>query len=108
MSSNPPLRHVLTGLFAAVLAGPACIKRTAAPPPAAPGATASSEPAAAPSPTKPSAALEAANARIAGFPRADLLGGAGWKAFQVQGETAKVEMSTVPVDGQPFKEAARL
>src|SRR3954447_16428728 len=92
-------RNVSTRLFLVVClgAGAACIKRTAAPPTEAAAAAAS----------KPSAAVEAANARLAGVARVDLLAGAGIKAFGVKGETAKVDVTTVPVSGQPFTEAAR-
>src|SRR5882672_459826 len=70
-------------LFLAMAAS-GCIKRTAPPP-----ASASSGPfaaAAAEGGRQPSPAAEAANARIAGIPRVDLLGGLGTKAFKVSGE----------------------
>ena len=57
---------------------------------------------------KLSAAQEAANARIAGVPRVDLLGGKGVAAFKVSGDARKVDMTTVPISGQPFNEALRL
>jgi hypothetical protein len=83
----------------------ACIQRTA-PPPSSATSAASAEPAAVV--VKPSAAEEAANARIAAVPRVDLLGGAGTAAFKVSNDVKKVEATTVPVTGQPFKEALRL
>jgi hypothetical protein len=93
---------VQLSFVALALASAACIKRTA-PPPGAPATAA----AAAPEPARPSAAVEAANARIAGVARVDLLGGAGVGAFKVEGDASRVELTTVPVEGQPFKEAAR-
>ncbi len=86
-----PFRGGLLGLVAG-----ACIMRTAPPPG---GATA---PAAAVSP-----ATEAAEARIAGLPRVDLLGGAGTGAFTVIGEVKKVDLTPIAVEGQPFKDAIR-
>jgi hypothetical protein len=97
---------VAAAVAMAVLPG-ACIKRTAPPPSSAAGSPAAAAPAPAPSPAQ-NAALEAANARIAAVPRVDLLGGAGVKAFQVKGEVNKVALTTVPVTGQPFTEAARI
>ncbi len=47
-------------------------------------------------PVKTSAAQEAANARIAGVPHVDLLGGQGLGAFKVSGDARKVDMTTVP------------
>jgi len=88
-------------LALAIQAG-GCIKRTA-PPPSSSGSAAG-----APAAVKPSPAQEAANARIAGIPRLDLLGGAGAHAFKVSGDARKVEMTTVPVTGQPFADALRL
>src|SRR5262245_32323328 len=85
-------------IYALSVPASGCIKRTATPPPTA----ASTQTAQA------STALEAANARIADVPRADLLGGAGTSAFNVMGEVQKVGMTTVPVTGQPFSEALRL
>jgi hypothetical protein len=89
--SRRPLRGALLGLVAG-----ACIMRTAP----APGG--SPTPAAAPSP-----ATEAAESRIAGLARAELLGGAGSGAFQVAGEVKKVELTPITVEGQPFKDAIR-
>jgi hypothetical protein len=87
------------------MTGVGCIKRTAPPPAsAASGSTVAAPEAAA----KPSPAAEAANARIAGLPRVDLLGGLGAHAFKVSGDARKVEVTTVPVAGQPFNEALRL
>jgi hypothetical protein len=91
----------LLPLVLVLLAGAACIKRTA--PPASSG----SGPAAVAVP-KPSAALEAANARIAGIPRTDLLGGGGAKAFKLDGEAKKVAITSIAVTGQPFAEAQRI
>jgi hypothetical protein len=100
MRPGSPLPCLVIGL---VLAAPSagCIKRTAvtAASPASPG----SAPA-----EKPSAAVEAANARLAGVPRVDLLGGGGVKAFEVHGEVQKVAITTIPVTGQPFAEAQRI
>ena len=91
-------------LLAVLSASFACIRRTAPPPTsAAAGAGAS----AAPEAPKVDAALEAANARIAGVQRADLIGGAGSGAFQVHGDVQKVELTTIKVEGQPFTEALR-
>jgi hypothetical protein len=87
--------------IAAMAAGAACIKRTAPPP-----STGGTAPGAAP--VKTSAAQEAANARIAGLPRIDLLGGQGVGAFKVSGDARKVDMTTIPVTGQPFDQALRL
>ena len=81
-----------------------CIKRTA-PPPESSGSGSST---AAAAPAKPSPALEAANTRIAGVPRTDLLGGAGIGAFKVSGQTQKVAVTNLAVSGQPFAEALRL
>src|SRR6266700_4053637 len=91
-------------LSAATLAA-GCIKRTAPPASAAASGSAGGggETAA-----KPSPASEAANARVAGLPRVDLLGGQGAGAFKVSGQVGKVEMTTVPVAGQPFPEALRV
>jgi hypothetical protein len=94
-----------------VVAGAGCIKRTA-PPPAAIG-TPSTTTAAAPQSTafvdnQPNPVQEAANARIAGLPRVDLLGGAGIAAFKISGDNAKsAESKAVPVTGQPFTDAMR-
>ncbi len=74
--------------------------RTAASPSSgAPGA-----PAAAPA---PSAATVAAEERIAGLPRVDLLGGTGVAAFKPQGEVVKVDIAPIAVTGQPFTDAIR-
>jgi hypothetical protein len=73
----------------------ACIVRTAPPPGGAPTAVA------------PSPATEAAEERIAGLPRVDLLGPAGAGAFHLSGEEKKVELTPITVDGQPFKDAVR-
>ncbi len=55
-----------------------------------------------------SAALEAKNARLSGRPRTDLLGPAGLAAFRLQGtDAAKVELTTIPVEGMPFDRALR-
>jgi hypothetical protein len=77
------------------LASGACIVRTATP---------AGAPAAAPA---PSAATAAAEDRIAGLSRVDLLGGAGVGAFKVEGEAAKVELAPIAVTGQPFTDAVR-
>jgi len=76
----------------------ACIMRTAPPPG---GATATTPVAA------PSAATEAAEERIAGLSRVDLLGGAGSAAFKVSGEVKKVDLTPFAVEGQPFKDGLR-
>ncbi len=55
----------------------------------------------------PSAAVQAAEDRIAGLPRTDVLGGAGVAAFKVQGETQKVAVEPLAVQGQPFTDAVR-
>jgi mannan endo-1,4-beta-mannosidase len=86
-----------------MLAGAACIKRTAPPP--STGGTAAAPGSA---PVKTSAAQEAANARLAGVSRVDLLGGQGAGAFKVSGDARKVDMTTIPITGQPFNEALRL
>jgi mannan endo-1,4-beta-mannosidase len=74
-----------------------CIKRTA-PPPSSPASE----------PPQATAALEAANSRIANVPRVDLLGGRATRDFVLEGETQKVEVSRVSVQQQPFAEATRL
>jgi mannan endo-1,4-beta-mannosidase len=96
-----PTRPAVVVLLA-MLGAASCIKRTA--PPLASGGTAAGPAAAA----KPSPALEAANARIAGVPRTDLLAGGGIGAFKVSGQDQKVDATTIPVSGQPFGEALRL
>lgn len=99
---------------AALLAPAGCIKRMAPPPgtagssSAGDGSASSSSSSSSTASRASSAALEAANARIAGVARVDLLGGAGVKAFNAAGETKKVVMTTVPVEGQAFKEATRI
>ena len=89
--------------IAAMLAGSGCIKRTAPPP--STGGTAAVPGSA---PVKTSAAQEAANARLAGVSRVDLLGGQAMGAFKVSGDARKVDMTTIPITGQPFNEALRL
>jgi hypothetical protein len=93
-------------VFAAAAAG--CIKRTA-PPPAAVGSTAATAGAPAPADTNaPNPVQEAANARIAGLARVDLLGGAGINAFKIMGDSAKAaEGKPITVTGQPFTDAMR-
>jgi hypothetical protein len=76
----------------------ACIKRTG-PVSAGPGKSSSSS----------SPALDAKNARIAGLPRTDLIGGSWDKAFKLSGEdTKKVHITTVSVQDMPFAEALRI
>ena len=88
------------------LAPAACIKRTAPPEtagaPGAPKAAADDQAAAA------AAALEAANARIADRPRTSLVAGDWTKTFQASGEAKKVEVTPLPVTGQPFSDAVRI
>ncbi|HVV52013.1 MAG TPA: glycoside hydrolase family 44 protein [Polyangia bacterium] len=96
MSKRPPGWIALVAGFFGIFAA-ACIMR-AAPSATAPGATA------APAPT---AATRAAEDRIAGLPRVDLLGGAGIAAFKVQGEAQKVDLAPLAVAGQPFTDAVR-
>ena len=110
---SPAMRRAL--LLLVIAASGACIKRTRAARVdwRRPAATAGAAPAAAAPPpvddyTKPNPVQEAANARIAGMARTDLVGPAGLGAFKVMGESKKVEVSTVPVTGQPFTEAMRL
>ncbi len=55
----------------------------------------------------PSAATVAAEERIAGLPRVDLLGGAGVAAFKPEGEVVKVDVAPLAVTGQPFTDAVR-
>lgn len=55
----------------------------------------------------PSAGTRAAEDRIAGLPRTDLIGGLGVAAFKVQGEVAKVDVAPIAVTGQPFTDAIR-
>ncbi len=59
---------------------------------------------------KTSAAQEAANARLAGVSRVDLLGGQGVGAFKVSGDARKVDMTTIPVTvaGESFNQALRV
>jgi len=96
--------------IAIVIAAPGCIKRTA-PPPAAVGSTSAAVPTAgapASDANAPNPIQEAANARIAGMSRVDLLGGAGIAAFKIMGENAKAaEASPITVTGQPFSDAMR-
>ena len=92
MSTQVLCRCALLGLM---LGG--CIKRTA-PPPNSPAAEA----------PQASPALEAANARIAKVPRVDLVGGRETQDFVLQGQVEKVEVSRIPVQGQPFAQATRL
>ena len=68
-----------------------CIKRTA---PAAGPAGAGVQPAA--------ATTRAAEARLAGIPRVDLLGGGGVRAFSAHGDVNKVEIAPLPAGAQPF------
>ncbi len=75
-----------------------CIMRTA-PPPGPSGASVQLQPQA--------ATARAAEARIAGIARVDLLGGAGVKAFIPRGEVNKVEITPVAIVGQPFADAVR-
>ena len=102
--------HRLFWLLALAAAGAACIKRTA-PPPAAvgtPSTTAAPATAAAPADNQPNPVQEAANARIAGLSRVDLLGGAGIAAFKISGDNAKAATaSPITVTGQPFTDAMR-
>jgi len=68
-----------------------CIQRTlVCPPVGGPGASGSSP-----------------SAQFGTVPGAALLGASGLKAFAVQGEGDKVDLSTVAVTGQPFTEALR-
>jgi hypothetical protein len=97
----------------AVIAGNAsCIKRSA-PPPASVGSPAAATPGApAASPAsidnQPNPVQEAANARIAGMKRVDLLGGAGIAAFKIMGDNARAaEGKPITVTGQPFTDAMR-
>ena len=92
MSTQILCRCALLGLMFS-----GCIKRTAFPP----SSLASETPQA-------TAVLEAANARIAGVPRVDLLGGRGLRDFVLQGDVNKAEVSQVSVHQQPFGEATRL
>src|SRR5204863_5494969 len=56
----------------------------------------------------PNPVQEAANARIAGLSRVDLLGGANISAFKIMGDNAKAaQASPLTVAGQPFKDAMR-
>jgi hypothetical protein len=95
-------------LLVCAAVGAGCIKRTA-PPPAAVGAPTPGAPAAAaPADNQPNPVQEAANARIAGLPRVDLLGGAGIAAFKISGDNAKsATASPITVTGQPFTDAMR-
>jgi len=104
MRLGSPLRHPSLVLLLLATPGVGCIKRTAA----LPSGSSPAEAPAAVAAAKPSPALEAANSRIAGLPRVDLLGGGGLKAFHPEGEVAKVAVTTVPVTGQPFAEAQRI
>jgi len=105
-----PSPHRLFWLLAFAAAGSACIKRTA-PPPAAVGSTTTAgapATAAAPADNQPNPVQEAANARIAGLSRVDLLGGAGIAAFKISGDNAKAATaSPIAVSGQPFTDAMR-
>jgi mannan endo-1,4-beta-mannosidase len=112
---SPLIRRPSAGLFLiAALVG--CLKPTA--PPATPSAPAAvGPPAAAPAPARSEeealeaaavAAREAANARIAGLPRVDLLGKPWTGALTPQGEVRKVEVTALPAAGQPFSDAVRI
>ena len=86
---SPAMRNIL--LLLVITAPVACIKRSAPPASmAAPATGTTRQAAAAPPPvddyTKPNPVQEAANARIAGMARADLVGPAGLGAFKVMGE----------------------
>src|ERR1700690_96644 len=84
-------RHRMLAAACAPLAVASCIQRTlVCPPVGGSGAGGSS-----------------ASAKFGTVPGATLLGQAGLKAFAVQGESDKVELSTVAVTGQPFAEALR-
>src|SRR5450432_1332697 len=104
MSTRAPGVFALLSLSFAV-AGGACIMRTPASPSSGASGT-SGAPAAAAAPA-PSAATVAAEERIAGLPRVDLLGGAGVAAFKPQGEVVKVDVAPIAVTGQPFTDAVR-
>jgi hypothetical protein len=86
---------LLFGIFLGTFGG-GCIIRTAPPPG---DSTTHAE--------APSPAAEAAEARIAGLPRVELLGGAGIDAFKLRGDVRKVDLTPVAVSGQPFKQATR-
>jgi len=98
MSKRPPgWIAPLGALFGIFVAG--CIMRTPQSA-SAPAAATAAAPA-------PSAATRAAEDRIAGLARVDLIGGSGVAAFKVQGEVAKVEVAPLAVAGQPFTDAVR-
>jgi len=106
-------RPVLTSItcLAIAIGSAGCIKRTAPPPAAvgsAPATAGTPAAAAAPDVNAPNPIQEAANARIAGLSRVDLLGGAGIAAFKIMGDNAKAaEATPITATGQPFKDAMR-
>ncbi|MGA7119010.1 MAG: glycoside hydrolase family 44 protein [Polyangiaceae bacterium] len=55
----------------------------------------------------PGAGGQSAPAKFGSVPGASLLGEAGLKAFELHGESDKVDVSTVAVTGQPFSQALR-
>jgi hypothetical protein len=106
MSQVRPSPRLFAAVSIAVAVNSAgCIKRTA-PPPTTAGPVVAAKPAV--DDSKPNPAQEAANARIAGLARVDLVGPDGVKAFQPTGEVAKVAITPLPVVGQPFTEAVRV
>ena len=48
-----------------------------------------------------------AEQKLKAVPRVDLLGPAGMAALRLEGETKKVSLTTIPVEGQPFTSALR-
>ncbi len=54
-----------------------------------------------------SATAKAAEARLAGVPRVELLGEAGIRAFDLHGDVKKVDITPFAVEGQPFTDALR-
>jgi hypothetical protein len=119
--------RLAVGALAVGAAAVGCIKQTAPPPavagapPAAPASGAQSAAAggttsAATPPVSEDAALEAvaragleaANARIAGRPRVDLVAGPWTTVFKPEGELRKVVIAALPVMGQPFSDAVRI
>jgi hypothetical protein len=101
----------LSLLLTFVAAGASCIKPVAPPATAVSAPTTTGAPpaaAASSADNQPNPFQEAANARIAGLPRVDLLGGAGIAAFKISGDKAKAATgSPITVTGQPFTDAMR-
>ena len=103
MQGNAAGQIVLLGLCFSV---GACVIPSAASPAGAPAAPATAT-AASPTASPPAPATVTEEERIAGLPRVDLLGGAGFAAFKLEGEVQKVDVAPIAVTGEPFPDAIR-